>query len=61
MNTTEIKGNWNELRGKLKKKYAILTDNDLLFEDGREDELFGRLQKKLGKSKSELKKIFEEL
>jgi uncharacterized protein YjbJ (UPF0337 family) len=61
MNTTEIKGNWNELKGKLKKKYAILTDNDLLFEDGREDELFGRLQKRLGKSKSEVKKIFEEL
>jgi uncharacterized protein YjbJ (UPF0337 family) len=61
MNTTEIKGNWNELKGKLKKKYAILTDNDLLYEDGREDELFGKLQKKLGKTKSELKKIFEEL
>jgi uncharacterized protein YjbJ (UPF0337 family) len=61
MNTTEIKGNWNELKGKLKKKYAILTDNDLLYEDGREDELFGRLQKKLGKSKSELKKILDEL
>ena len=61
MNTTEIKGNWNELKGKLKKKYAILTNNDLLYDDGREDELFGRLQKRLGKSKSELKKIFEEL
>jgi len=61
MNTTEIKGNWNELKGKLKKKYAVLTDNDLMFEDGREDELLGRLQKRLGKTKSELKKIFEEL
>jgi len=61
MNSTEIKGNWNELKGKLKKKYAILTDNDLLYEDGREDELFGRLQKRLGKSKSEVKKIFAEL
>jgi uncharacterized protein YjbJ (UPF0337 family) len=61
MNSTEIKGNWNELKGKLKKKYAVLTDNDLMFEDGREDELYGRLQKKLGKTKSQLKKIFEEL
>jgi uncharacterized protein YjbJ (UPF0337 family) len=61
MNTTEIKGNWNELKGKLKKKYAILTDNDLMFEDGREDELYGRLQKRLGKTKSELRKIFDEL
>lgn len=61
MNTTEIKGNWNELKGKLKKKYAILTDNDLMFEEGREDELFGRLQNRLGKTKSELRKIFDEL
>ena len=61
MNTTEIKGNWNELKGKLKKKYANLTDNDLMFEDGKEDELLGRLQKRLGKTKSELKEIFDEL
>jgi uncharacterized protein YjbJ (UPF0337 family) len=61
MNSTEIKGNWNELKGKLKKKFAVLTDNDLMFEDGREDELYGRLQKKLGKTKSQLEKIFEEL
>ena len=61
MNSTEIKGNWNELKGKLKKKYAVLTDNDLMFEDGREDELYGRLQKKLGKTKSQIEKIFEEL
>jgi uncharacterized protein YjbJ (UPF0337 family) len=61
MNTTEVKGNWNELKGKLKKKYAVLSDNDLLYEDGREDELYGRLQKKLGKSKSELQKLFDEL
>jgi uncharacterized protein YjbJ (UPF0337 family) len=61
MNTTEIKGNWNELKGKLKRKYAVLSDNDLLYEEGREDELYGRLQKKLGKSKSELQKIFDEL
>ena len=61
MNTTEIKGNWNELKGKLKKKFAILTDNDLMYEDGKEDEFYGRLQKKLGKSKSELEKLLDEL
>jgi uncharacterized protein YjbJ (UPF0337 family) len=61
MNTTEMKGNWNELKGKLKKKYAILTDNDLMYEDGKEDEFYGRLQKKLGKSKSELQKLIDEL
>jgi len=61
MNTTELKGNWNELKGKLKKSFAELTDNDLLYEEGREDELYGRLQQKLGKSKEEVKKLFEDL
>ncbi|HAQ21407.1 MAG TPA: general stress protein CsbD [Prolixibacteraceae bacterium] len=61
MNTTELKGNWNELKGKLKKSYAELTDNDLLYEEGREDELYGRLQQKLGKTKEEVKKLFEDL
>ena len=61
MNTTELKGNWNELKGKLKKSYADLTDNDLLYEEGREDELYGRLQQRLGKSKEEVKKLFEDL
>ena len=61
MNTTELKGNWNELKGKLKKSYAELTENDLLYEEGREDELYGRLQQKLGKTKEEVKKLFEDL
>jgi len=61
MNTTEMKGNWNELKGKLKKSYAELTDNDLLYEEGREDELYGRLQQRLGKTKEEVKKLFEDL
>ena len=61
MNKTELKGNWNELKGKLKKSYAELTDNDLLYEEGREDELYGRLQQRLGKTKEEVKKLFEDL
>jgi len=61
MNTTELKGNWNELKGKLKKKFAVLSDNDLLYEEGKEDELFGKLQKRLGKTKSELEELFDEL
>lgn len=46
----QLKGSWNEVKGKLKQKYADLTDDDLLFEEGKEDELLGRLQKKLGGS-----------
>lgn len=61
METLKLKGNWNELKGKLKKSYAELTDNDLLYEEGREDELYGRLQQKLGKSKEEVKRMINEL
>ena len=61
MNTTEIKGNWNEQKGLLKQKFAALTDNDLLFEEGKKEEMYGRIQKKLGKTKEELYKIIEEL
>jgi uncharacterized protein YjbJ (UPF0337 family) len=57
--TTELKGNWNEQKGKLKQKFAVLTDNDLMFEEGKKDEMLGKLQIKLGKSKEELKKIME--
>ena len=61
MNTTELKGNWNEQKGKLKQKFAVLTDDDLMYAEGKSEELYGRLQIKLGKSKEELKKIISEL
>ncbi len=57
MNLTELKGNWNEQKGKLKKAFAELTDDDLMFAEGKKDEMFGNLQKKLGKTKEELHKI----
>ena len=61
MNTTELKGNWNEQKVKLKQQFAILTDNDLMFSEGKKDEMFGRLQVKLGKTKEELRKLIEGL
>jgi len=61
MNTTEIKGNWEEQKGKLKQKFAQLTDNDLLYAEGKKEEMLGKLQIKLGKSKEELIKIIETL
>ena len=61
MNTTEAKGNWNEQKGKLIQKFAILTDNDLMFAEGKKEEMLGRLQIKLGKTKEELHKIIAEL
>jgi uncharacterized protein YjbJ (UPF0337 family) len=59
MNKLQIKGSWNELKGKLKQQYGNLTDDDLVFSEGKEDELLGRLQKKLGKSKDEVRQMIE--
>ncbi len=60
-NGIELKGNWNEIKGKLKQKYATLTDDDLLYAEGMQDEMLGRLQVKLGKTKAELEEIFGSL
>ena len=57
MNKLNIKGNWNEVAGKLKQQYANLTDDDVLFVEGKEEELLGRLQKKIGKTKEEIRHI----
>ena len=51
------KGNWNEVKGKIKKKYGQLTDDDLLYQEGKEDELLGRLQQRLGKTRAEIEDI----
>jgi uncharacterized protein YjbJ (UPF0337 family) len=56
-NLIELKGSWNEIKGKLKQKFAILTDSDVLIVEGKQDEMLGRLQIKLGKTKEELRKI----
>ena len=59
MTKLEIKGNWNEIKGKLKQKYAELTEDDLTFAEGKEDELLGRLQQRLGKTKEEVRREIE--
>ena len=50
----KIKGNWNIAKGNLKQKWAELTDDDLLFEEGKEDEVIGRIQKKTGEAKDKI-------
>ena len=57
----QLKGSWNEVKGKLKQKYGQLTDDDLMFADGKEDELLGRLQKRLGRTKDELRADIEKM
>jgi uncharacterized protein YjbJ (UPF0337 family) len=61
MNIQKIKGDWNQAAGKLKQKYANLTDNDLIFQEGKEEELLGRLQAKVGKTKGQIRKIISKL
>ncbi|NCT16950.1 MAG: general stress protein CsbD [Flavobacteriaceae bacterium CG2_30_34_30] len=56
MNEEQFKGKWNQAKGKLKQKYADLTDDDLLYAEGKSEELLGRLQEKTGKTKEDLKK-----
>jgi uncharacterized protein YjbJ (UPF0337 family) len=61
MNTSEVKQNWNKQKAELKHKFVILTDNDLMFEEGEKEEMFGKLQVRLGKTKEELYKIIAAL
>jgi len=61
MNKLSMKGNWKEVSGKLKQQFANLTDDDLLFKEGKEEELLGRLQQKLGKTKEEIRKLIAKL
>jgi uncharacterized protein YjbJ (UPF0337 family) len=56
-----LKGGWNEVKGKLKQKYGQLTDDDLSFGEGKADELLGRLQQKLGKNKEDLRAEIEKM
>lgn len=61
MNKLQVKGTWNELKGKLKQQYAQLTDDDLVLAEGKEEELYGRLQKRLGKTREEIRKLIEDI
>lgn len=61
MNELRFKGTWNEVKGKLKQKYAELTEDDLQYTEGKEDQLIGRIQKKLGKSKDEVRRIISKV
>jgi len=60
MNTLQMKGNWNVIKGRLKQKFADLTDNDLRYEEGKEDELLGRLQQRTGKTKQEIENVLKD-
>ena len=57
----KIKGNWNIIKGNLKQKWADLTDDDLLYEEGKEEELLGRVQKKTGETKENINEFIDRM
>lgn len=59
MDKLRIKGSWNELKGRAKQEWADLTDDDLLYVEGKEDELLGRIQQRTGKTKDEVREWFD--
>ncbi len=61
MDKLQIKGNWNQIKGNLKQKYSQLTDDDLTYAEGKEEELLGKLQAKTGKKREELQKEIDKL
>jgi uncharacterized protein YjbJ (UPF0337 family) len=61
MDSLELKGKWNEMKGKVKQANADLTDDDLQYEEGKDDELYGRIQQRLGKSRDEVIKWLKSL
>lgn len=60
MTTLEIKGDWNILKGNLKQKWAKLTDDDLQFIDGQQDELLGRIQKRTGETREAVERVIND-
>ena len=61
MNKLEIKGDWNITKGKLKQKWATLTDDDLQYSEGKSDELFGRIQKRTGETREAIEKVIKDV
>jgi uncharacterized protein YjbJ (UPF0337 family) len=60
MNTLQMKGNWNVAKGKLKQRFAQLTDDDLRYVEGQEDELVGRIQKRTGQTREAIERVIDE-
>ena len=54
-----VKGNWNQIKGRIKEEYGELTDDDLAYQEGQEDQMLGRIQEKTGKTKQEIKDFID--
>lgn len=61
MNKVELKGHWHEIKGKLKQQWGELTDDDLIYTEGQEEQLIGRIQQRTGRRREEIQKTLEDL
>ena len=61
MTKLKFNGSWNEVKGKLKQKYAQLTDDDLTYAEGKEDELYGKMQQRLGQTKDQVRDLVQDV
>ena len=61
MDKLEIKGSWNEVKGKIKQAYGDLTDDDLTYSEGKDDEVIGKIQRRLGKTRDEVVKMIRDI
>ncbi|MCF8715066.1 CsbD family protein [Joostella atrarenae] len=61
MNNQELKGKWNQIKGKVKQQYGELTDDDLTYVEGKFDEMLGRIQEKTGKTREDIEREFKKL
>lgn len=60
MNNLQIKGDWNIIKGKLTQKWANLTDDDLQYAEGKQEELIGRIQKRTGETRESVEHALDE-
>jgi uncharacterized protein YjbJ (UPF0337 family) len=60
MNADIIKGNWKQVKGKIKEKWGKLTDDDLDVIEGKRDQLIGKIQERYGLSKDEAEKQIDD-
>lgn len=61
MKQEDVKGNWKDLQCKLKQRYPVLTDNDLAYKEGKEQDMLKMVAYKLRKTKEELSGILVKL
>jgi uncharacterized protein YjbJ (UPF0337 family) len=60
VNAQALQGQWNQIRGELKKKWGQLTDDDLRFNNGNIDQLVGKIQQRTGEAREAIEQFLTE-